>query len=292
MTTRCTGGLHPFRFIAGCAARFLLEISSVIAAAHVISLLTRYEPAGSHIRAVEEGSPPIAPSVARPPPFNSLVVNQLLKRSRRAGSSSTAPTMDFSSLLIQLQVKLDEQRLVLEKYVDEGHKILQFNLAQDIKSIRFEVNLLKKEMTDCFHKGGNAVVYIVKQQKETKFQVDDLVVKQGYVLENQLRMNENLIDMHSITLTKLADQTTAIQTHMNTKMSVVEAQIKLDLATIDTTIKTSEFAISAQVKKFKDYYTTENYHITDQITFQKNDIRDHIHREVIKGERVLVQASS
>ncbi|KAK8942673.1 putative acyl-activating enzyme 18, peroxisomal [Platanthera zijinensis] len=103
--------------------------------------------------------------------------SQNYKKALQATTSQPAPETDYNKFLVDLQVKLDEQRLIFKKYVDESHKNLQFNLAQDIKSIRFEVNQNKKEMTDCFQKGGHVVVFLAQQQVDLKQQVDDIAIK-------------------------------------------------------------------------------------------------------------------
>ncbi|KAK8946529.1 hypothetical protein KSP39_PZI006819 [Platanthera zijinensis] len=194
--------------------------------------------------------------------------------------------------MVDLQVKMDEQRIALEKSVDESKKSLQFDLAQDIKSIRFEVNLNKKEMTDCFHKGGNIVVYLTKQHQTILTKVDDIALKQGYILENQLRMNDNLTQSHNAIITELTDTATKLTAARTKDVEDFDQKLKDALDSVQTAITTSQKEISAKLLKLKSFFKEGVNFLDGQIRFQKDDLRDHVAREVLKGERVLIHAGS
>ncbi|KAK8944239.1 Polyamine oxidase 3 [Platanthera zijinensis] len=225
-----------------------------------------------------------------------LMVFQRRSKSYKQALQSTAhhtpSDFDYNKFLIDLQVKLDEHRVAIEKYVDENNKSLQFDLAQDIKSIRFEVNMHKKEMTDCFHKGGNAVVYLAQQQQSIIPKVDDIALKQSYVLENQIRMNENLTESHHEIINELKKIVPGLPAARAKEMEEFDKNFQAAINSVKTAITTSQKEISDKLLKLKPFFKEGVNYLDGQIRFQKEDLRDHVTREAIKGERMLVHAGS
>ncbi|KAK8944074.1 Superoxide dismutase [Cu-Zn] 3 [Platanthera guangdongensis] len=113
-----------------------------------------------------------------------------------------------------------------------------------------------------------------------------------YVLKNQLRMNDNLTKSHNVIVTELKNTTTALTEARAKDKSEFDKKLQEDLATFQSALQASQKIISAQLLKFKAYYTERTNYLDTQIRFQKNDLRDHIERKVIKGERLIVNASS
>ncbi|KAK8931373.1 hypothetical protein KSP39_PZI016844 [Platanthera zijinensis] len=202
------------------------------------------------------------------------------------------PEVDYNKFLVDLQVKLDDHRVAIEKYVDERNKTLQFDLAQDIKSIQFQVNLNKTEMTDCFHKGGNAVVYLAKQQQDISTKVDDIALKQGYVLENQIRMNDNLTQSHHEIIQEVQKIVPGMPANRAKEMEEFDKKFQAAIASVKTAITTSQQEISEKLQKLRPFFKEGVNYLDGQIRFQKEDLRDHVSREAIKGERMLIHAGS
>ncbi|KAK8914596.1 Transcription factor bHLH110 [Platanthera zijinensis] len=202
------------------------------------------------------------------------------------------PEVDYNKFLVDLQVKLDDHRVAIEKYVDERNKTLQFDLAQDIKSIQFQVNLNKTAMTDCFHKGGNAVVYLAKQQQDISTKVDDIALKQGYVLENQIRMNDNLTESHNEIIQEVKKIVPGMPADKAKEMAEFDKNFQAAIASVKTAITTSQQEISEKLQKLRPFFKEGVNYLDGQIRFQKEDLRDHVAREAIKGERMLIHAGS
>ncbi|KAK8954033.1 hypothetical protein KSP39_PZI002087 [Platanthera zijinensis] len=224
-----------------------------------------------------------------------VVFKRRSKGYKQALQTTTQPShseFNYNKFMVDLQVKLDDHRVAVEKYVDESNKALQFDLAQDIKSIRFEVNMHKKEMTDCFHKGGNAVVFLAKQQQSVITKADDIALKQGYVLTNQINMNANLEDSHNEILNELKKTTEGLPAARAKEMEEFDKTFQAAIESVKTAITTSQKDISDKLQKLKPFFKEGVNYLDGQIRFQKEDLRDHITREAIKGERLLVHAGS
>ncbi|KAK8959337.1 hypothetical protein KSP40_PGU002257 [Platanthera guangdongensis] len=127
--------------------------------------------------------------------------------------TTAKPDQMSTSFLAQLKGLLDDQRRQLEHYIDDSIKKVRQNLSTEIKSIRFEVNLLKANTVSFFMRVAPAVTFTESKLQEIRQTQNDILLNQNIAFSNMEMIHnaqKKLMNEHRIITESRMDACTQI----------------------------------------------------------------------------------